>query len=96
MNLNSPNWRPIDLFEKISLKQMRVTVVEGGYLVFAVKLKGKRADVACDKLHRKCSSILKDGFNFNEDTDILTYQPAKESLPIQLCDVQKAFEELVK
>jgi len=89
-------WRSIVLFEKISLKQMRATVVEGGHLVFAVKLKGKRADIACGKLHRKCSSILKDGFSFNEDTDILTFQPAQESLPIELCDVQRAFEELVK
>ena len=89
-------WRSIVLFEKISLKQMRATVVEGGYLVFAVKLKGSRADVACGKLRRKSSGILKDGFNFDEDTDILTYQPAQESLPIQLCDVQKAFEEIVK
>ena len=88
-------WRFISLFEKIKLKQVRASVVEG-QLVFAVKLKGTQANIACGKLHRKNSPVSKDGFSFNEDLDILTFQPKPDSLPIGLGEVHKLFMEVVK
>jgi len=83
------------VFEKIKLKQVRASVVEG-QLVFAVKLRGTQASIACGKLRRKSASINKDGFSFNEDLDILTFQPKADTLPVSLEVVRRAFEEVVE
>lgn len=83
------------MFEKVSWRHIRVNVVEG-QLVFEVKLSGAKADIACGKLHRLNSKVDKHSFKFNPETDILTFQPPKESLPIKLDQVQNLLEEVVR
>lgn len=89
------SWRFIDLFEKVNLKKVQAKLVEGK-LTFTLKLDGEKANVAAGKVHRHNSKIDKDCFSFNEKTDVLSFQPRLESLPLELGKVQKMFEGVVE
>jgi len=77
------------------LKKIQASVVEGK-LTFTLKLEGEKANIACGKLRRAHSNMAKDGFNFDEQTDMLSWQPGSDDLPLELGLIQKLFEKVVK
>lgn len=83
------------MFDKVNLKKIQAAVVDGKF-TFMLKLDGEKANIACGKLRRQHSNMAKDGFSFNEETDVLSYQPISDDFPLELELVRKLFEKVVK